>query len=547
MEATCPGSHAATPVTGRARVQQAEAAGPVGTGEAAGRAGVPAAARAPGPGALRDAGAVTGPRNGPRAAGPTGPGTARNPAATATTPAREHPGAPGPRARHGTCPGARTGILVIGGGTAAHRLVQRLHELGHPGPVTLLGAEPGPAYHRPLLTSVLGGGLCPADLVLPPLPEGTVVRTGTTAVAVDRWRRVVRTDDGGEYAYATLVLATGARPREPLEGAGVLRTLDDCARLGPGHVTVVGGGVLGVETAAALRRAGRRVTLAHPGPYPMADRLPAAAGRLLAARLARLGVEAEPDAEITGREHGKLRLRDGRLLDADTVLQCAGVTPDTALARAAGLTVRTGVVVDDALRTSDPYVRALGDCAEHPGAAPGTHANAWDQAEALAGLLATGRGRYRGTRYVVRPRVPGLDLVTMGRAHEDDQRVAFSDPARGRFAELSLRNGMLTSATLVGLPRAIAAVTQLHDHGLPVPADRLALLLGTAPAEAGPVELPDEAVVCRCNNVTKAALTAAIRAGARDLPALATATRATTGCGSCTPTVRALCTEVRTP
>ncbi|MBB5123181.1 FAD-dependent oxidoreductase [Streptomyces eurocidicus] len=439
------------------------------------------------------------------------------------------------------------GILVVGHGPAAHRLVQRLHELGHPGPVTVLGAEAGPAYHRALLTSVLDGALAPGDLALPPLPEGTVVRTGTTAVAVDPRRRTVRTDDGGEYGYTTLVLATGARPREPLAGAGVLRTLADCARLGPGHVTVVGGGVLGVETAAALRRAGRGVALAHPGPYPMADRLPPAAGRLLADRLTGLGVELEPEAEVTGREHGKLRLRDGRLLSAETVVQCAGVTPDTALARTAGLVVRTGVVVDDALRTSDPYVHAVGDCAEHPGASPGTHTNAWDQADALAELLATGRGGYRGTRDVVRPRVPGLDLVTLGRAHEDDRRVMFSDPARGRFAELHLRNGMLTSATLVGLPRAIAAVTRLHDHGLPVPADRLALLLGAPPTEAGPVELPDEAVVCRCNNVTKAALTAAIRTGARDLPALATATRATTGCGSCTPTVRALCTEVRTP
>ncbi|UQI48789.1 FAD-dependent oxidoreductase [Streptomyces sp. HU2014] len=477
------------------------------------------------------------------------PGDSR--AAVAPSGARETVDTTTPGAARGTEarePGrAGDGLLVIGDGPAAHRLVHRLHELGHPGPVTLLGAGSGPAYHRPLLTSVLDGTLSPADLVLPPLPEGTVVRTGTTAVAVDRWRRVVRTDDGSEYPYATLVLATGARPREPLAGAGVLRTLDDCARIGPGHVTVVGGGVLGVETAAALRRAGRRVTMAHPGPYPMADRLPPAAGRLLADRLTGLGVELEPDAEVTGREHGKLRLRDGRLLDADTVVQCAGVTPDTALARAAGLAVRTGVVVDDALRTSDPRVHAIGDCAAHPEAAPGTHANAWDQAEALAGLLATGRGRYRGTRVVLRPRVPGLDLVTLGRAHEDDRRVVFSDPARGRFAELSLRHGRLTSATLAGLPRAIAAVIRLHDHGLPVPADRLALLLGTAPAQAGPVELPDEAVVCRCNNVTKAALTAAFRAGARDLTALANATRATTGCGSCTPTVRALCTEVRTP
>ncbi|MBT2383741.1 (2Fe-2S)-binding protein, partial [Streptomyces sp. ISL-11] len=190
---------------------------------------------------------------------------------------------------------------------------------------------------------------------------------------------------------------------------------------------------------------------------------------------------------------------------------------------------------------------AIGDCAEHPRAAPGTAANAWDQADALAAYLATGSGRYAGTRDLLRLRTPGFDLLTLGTLDRAGTRVTLADPARGRLAELAVRDGRLTAATLVGLPRAIAAVTQLHDRGLPVPEDHLAFLLGVPSTLGGPVELPDDAVVCRCNNVTKAALRAAVRDGAHDLPALATATRATTGCGSCTATVRALCTEVRTP
>jgi len=439
-----------------------------------------------------------------------------------------------------------SGILVIGYGPAAHRLVERLRRHGHHGPVTVLGAEP--ACHRPLLTSVLAGTLPPEAIVLPPPPGDTRVRVGVTAVRIDRRARAVHADDGTVHPYDTLVLATGARPDVPAlpgvpgEGVRTVRSPADVAGLDDGPVAVLGGGVLGVETALALRRTGREVALVHPRPHLMNRHLDAGTGALLAERLADHGVRLHLGRRAARYVPGKLALEDGRVVAADTLLLCTGVTPDTRLARDAGLSVRRGVVVDDLLRTSDPRIHAIGDCAEHAGQVPGLVTQAWDQAETLARLLAGARVRHRPARTVVRLRAPGVELAVVGPpGASGEESVTLSDPARGRYAALALDGGRITGGVLLGLPRAIAAVSQLYDRDLPVPSGRLALLLGTASPGPAPVELPDDAVICFCNNVTRAAIAGAWRRGARDLAALAAATRATTGCGTCAPDVRRVC------
>ncbi|MFE6526738.1 FAD-dependent oxidoreductase [Streptomyces sp. NPDC057794] len=444
-------------------------------------------------------------------------------------------------------------VLVVGHGPAAHRFAERLSRLGHPGPVTVLGAEPRPAYHRVLLTSVLDGTLTARDLTLPDPPDGVRVRTGVTATAVDRARRLVHTDTGPTFRYDRLVLATGARPRVPrlpglltadgrcTEGATTLRTPDDAERLADGPVVVLGGGVLGTETTLALRRAGRDVTLVHRGPHPMDDRLDGTAGALLASHLRSAGARLLLGRTAVEYRPGKLVLDDGEILRADALALCTGAAPETALARRAGLAVRTGVVVDRHLRTSDPHIHAIGDCAEFGGEVPGLVTTAWEQAETLARILTGHDTHHRPARPVLRLKAPGLGLACLGppRPPSADRHITLSDPARGRYAALALSGERVAGAVLIGLPRATAALAQLYARGLPVPSDRFGLLLGRAAGEGtARVELPDAAVLCHCNHVTKADLLRAWHDGARDLTGIAAATRATTGCGGCADDVR---------
>lgn len=208
-----------------------------------------------------------------------------------------------------------------------------------------------------------------------------------------------------------------------------------------------------------------------------------------------------------------------------------------------------GVVVDDVLRTSDARIYAIGDCARHRGTVSGLVEPAWEQAEVLADLLtgAHPAARYRGTATVTRLKARDVDLAVLGDVHvgvhdRDAEVLCLIQPARGRYAKLVVREDKVAGAIVLGMPDAAATITQFYDRGLPVPADRLMLLLGRAmPAASGvpasPAELPASSVVCWCNSVTKAQLVVAWRQGARSVPALALATRATTGCGGCRYTV----------
>ncbi|MCX4696560.1 FAD-dependent oxidoreductase [Streptomyces sp. NBC_01408] len=468
-----------------------------------------------------------------------------------------------------TGPGTRPAdpILVIGNGPAAHQFVDRLRHAGCQDPVTVLGAEDVPAYHRALLTSALDGSLPPAAMELPPPPGDTRVHTGACAVRIDRAGRRVHTADGQAFPYRRLVLATGATPLLPdlpglrtsggaqATGVATLRTLADCARLTDPSavaartpVTVLGAGSLGMEAAFALAAKGRPVTLVHPGPWPMDHLLDRTAGALVTDRLTAAGVEVVTGQEATGYAPGSLTVADGRTLPVATLLVCTGVLPETGLARAAGLSVRTGIVVDDRLRTDDPLIHALGDCAEHRGRRGGSLASGWAQAEALARHLATGERGVAAARRVLRPRIAGPGLVVLGipGSTPAEEAVTLNDPANSRYARLELTGERIVAGVLLGFDRAIATATELYVHDLPVPRDRLSLLLGRAPrvAKAGPTEMCPGTVVCLCNNVTHQDLTEAWHAGSRGLPELAAATRATTGCGGCTRQVEAICVSL---
>ncbi|WP_326955830.1 FAD-dependent oxidoreductase [Amycolatopsis sp. NBC_01286] len=463
-------------------------------------------------------------------------------------------------------------VVIAGYGMAGARLadeIRRRDPAAERVRLTVLGAEKHAAYNRVLLSAVVAGGMSPASVRLH--DDGWAARThvdlrlGVAAARIDRGKRRVELTDGSTVDYDALVLATGANPwLPPVEGLdagpGVVtfRTLDDCAeildaaRFGA-PVAVLGGGLLGLEAARGLAGRGNQVTVVHPNRHVMERQLDPVAGHVLARQLTGMGVTFRFGATAARYLPGDgLKLDDGSFVPADLVVVAAGVRAETSLAEDAGLDVDRGVVVDDVLRTSDGRIHALGDCARHPGAPAGLIQPAWEQAEVLADVLTgtNAAARYRGTTAVTRLKARDIDLAALGEtqveATDDDAEVlTFTDPAGGRYGKLVVRENRVTGAILLGLPDAAASITQYHDRGTPLPDDRIAVLLGRAlPAgagqAAGPAELPATAVICRCNNVTKARLIDAWKAGATETPALARATRATTGCGGCTDTVGAV-------
>ena len=458
-----------------------------------------------------------------------------------------------------------TRLVIVGNGMAGARLAEEVRRRDPAANVeiTLFGAERHPAYNRVLLSSVLSGSLAP-ELVRLPEPPRVDRRIGVSVCEIDRAARRVTAADGSTVDYDVLVLATGSRSwvpptegllgedREPAPGVAPFRTLDDCTRIldqaRPGTpVAVLGGGLLGLEAARGLASRGCRVTVVHPVGHLMERQLVPAAGRVLARALAELGIEVRLGVLAARYLPGDgLKLDDGGLVDAELVVVAAGVKPETALADAAGLAVDRGILVDDSLRTNDSSVHAIGDCARHPGTVSGLVAPAWEQAAVLADLV-TGENpaaRYLGTPAVTRLKARDVDLAALGEVHvevdsADAEVICLQDPARGRYAKLVLRDGLVVGAIVLGAPDAAAAITQLYDRRVPAPSDRLELLLGGAGATAAhtPADLPAAALVCRCNTVTKGQLVTAWRRGAGSLGGLVTSTRATTGCGSCRDTV----------
>ncbi|MBW5420218.1 NAD(P)/FAD-dependent oxidoreductase [Streptomyces sp. BG9H] len=455
-------------------------------------------------------------------------------------------------------------VVIAGNGPAAHRLAERLRRNGHRGAITLCGDEQEPAYQRPLLTAVLTGELDADDVRLAALPDDVRVLTGVTVTGIDRRHRQVLTSDGRRHRFDHLVLAVGARTAVPdvrglraargllAEGVRRLRSLADCREPCVGPTVVLGGGLRGVEAANALASFGHDVTLVYPGRTPLHRHVDARAGGLLARALSEAGVGLLPGRRVTGHGPGVVSLDDGRELPCGSLLLCSGTTPNTALAREAGLAVHRGVLVDAQLRTTDPGIHALGDCAEHQGVVLGGLTHAWRQADRLACLLTGGQERNSDTTdvTVLRPRTQGFDLLALGPKNafhegmaEDGEEVVFHDPARGRYARLILYRQRVRAAVLVGLPRAAATVQGLHERGLLVPRDRLAFLSGTSGVYRGQ-PAPDTSVVCPCNNVTRGTLRAAWDQGARDADRLVSSTGAATGCGTCMPFVREFCAEL---
>ncbi|MYT26888.1 FAD-dependent oxidoreductase [Streptomyces sp. SID7760] len=410
-------------------------------------------------------------------------------------------------------------MVVIGAGLAGLRLAARLGagtgaDTGRR--VTVLGEERHAPYNRVLLAEVLAGRYPPEVTALP--DPGPVLRRGVRAVRVDRADRTVHCDDGSAERYDALVLATGsnavlpplrglfeARGRELPDGVHAFRTMDDCLALSAAvavrsgvRAVVIGGGLLGVSAARALAERGAQVVLAQQGERLMERQLDADAAALLHAHLTALGIEIHTRCRVrgltttrgpaAGRRVDGVEFADGYRLDAEVVVLACGVRPRTGLARAAGLDVRTGIVVDDRLRTSDPLVHAIGDCAEHAGRVYGLAGPALDQADALARQLggATAPG-YTGTRALTRLTLTTpaastatsgtatsgtastvtsgtatLDLAAFGEttALPGDDVVRLADATRRTYRKVVVRGDRLVGGVLLGELSTVGALAR---------------------------------------------------------------------------------------
>ncbi len=395
-------------------------------------------------------------------------------------------------------------LLVIGNGMAAAKFCEELAgvALGRHA-LAVLGAEPHLAYNRVLLSDVLAGKVEVAATQLRPATWwrdiGATLICGTPALAIDRAARTVSLADGRRLPFSKLVLATGSEPiRLPLPGAGLpgvvtFRDLADVQTLmaaaKPGlKAVVIGGGLLGLEAASGLARAGAATTLVHLMDRLMERQLDPAAAALLRKAVEAQGVRVELNAEsaaIEGDTRAQgLRLADGRVLHADIIVMACGVKPNAGLARAAGLACGRGVQVDDGLATSDPDIFAIGECAEHRGICYGVVAPAYEQARVLARRLAGRAARYEGSTVSTHLKVSGVFVFSAGDITPGGEEIVLFDQGLGLYRRLIVKDGRLAGAVLFGDTSDGPFYLDLITNRTPIAALRADLAFGRSLAQA---------------------------------------------------------------
>jgi assimilatory nitrate reductase electron transfer subunit len=498
-------------------------------------------------------------------------------------------------------------IVVVGFGPVAARLVDELLPAVRSGLARLMviGEESEAAYNR-VLVADLGVGRTTAEaLALSDaaalIADGVDVRLGVRVRRVDRARQRLALSDGTSPGYDRLVFATGSRPvipnltglnpdpAAPVLPAGVtaLRDLRDAAVLraavsGGQRVVVLGGGVLGLETALAAAEEGATVTVVHNGPHPLGRTIDRGGGAVLAAGLRNCGVRVAGNARSIGIEaeaadggFSALLLADGSAIDGELLVLSCGVRPRTELAEGCGLPTAAGILVDHRLRAHhEPHIFAIGDCAEVRCPDPdclecrtvrgpsGLVGPGWRQAEWLAEyltLLASESASDAESLVPLLAEKPGVivlkarstnmavagdnsaepwdeEALRAGAVNGRDrlQIAQWADPEHGRYVKMTTRAGVLEALVAVGMPRTAAELVQLFERGAELPADRSLLLRLDGPDQAAATGAADpERTVCRCAGVSGTKIAAAVASGCGTIAEVSGATRAGTGCGGC--------------
>ena len=393
-----------------------------------------------------------------------------------------------------------TRLIVIGNGMAAARLIASLTERA-PGrfAITVLGDEPEHAYNRILLSPVLAGEKQAEQIRLQDdawyEARGVTVRRGEKVLAVDVANRLVRTAQT-TLAWDELVFATGSTPFVPPIPGGdashvfTFRRLADIDAIQTlsGPAVVLGGGVLGVEAAAALANSCDNVTLVHRGVWPMEQQLDRKAGFLLEEALAERGVRCALSSGIASIAADSVTLSDGKRMSAARVVLTTGVLPNISLAKASGVRCARGIVVNAQMQTSAANVSAIGECCEIDGQTFGLVAPCLAQADILAARLAgEGGASFAPADSGMRLKVTGIELFTAGRVAEKADDVAWSawDPLTRHYRRLLIHRGALAGVLLMGDCRSAATFTDLLATAAPAHADWLFDRFTTQPQVAG--------------------------------------------------------------
>jgi nitrite reductase (NADH) large subunit len=363
-------------------------------------------------------------------------------------------------------------LVIVGNGMAAARLVDELTKAAQGRyAIAVVGDEPRLAYNRVLLSSVLAGETASHDIELRPAhwwrDRGVTLKYGCVATEIDVGRRELKIANEESVAFSRLILATGSTPLRlnvpgaDLAGVHTFRDSRDVDLLltlaaGKKRVVVVGGGLLGLEAAYGLAKAGAPVTLIHLMDRLMERQLDAPAAELLKSLVERKGINILLNAN-TARIHGETRveaveLADGRRIEADAVIFAAGIRPNIALAKDAGIPVNRGVVVDDCLQTGAPDIFAIGECAEHRGICYGLVEPAYEQARILAQHLSGGTAGYGGSVVATNLKVSGVAVFSAGDfiGAEGSETILLSDVRGGTYKKLVISQGRLAGAVLVG-------------------------------------------------------------------------------------------------
>lgn len=462
-------------------------------------------------------------------------------------------------------------ILMIGHGMVGHKFIESvLEQAGDDIELTILAEEPHLAYDRVHLTEYFSGksvkdlSLCRSDFAD---AYGIDLRLNTRAVEIDQLNKTVTTNQGDVLSFDKLILATGSYafvppiPGNDRQNCFVYRTIEDldairAASLNAKTGVVIGGGLLGLEAAKALRDLNLETHVVEFAPRLMAVQIDDLGGRVLRSKIEDLGVKVHTQKATSSIEDGDsdqhvMKFGDGSVLETDIILFSTGIRPRDELARQSGLLIgeRGGIIINDYCQTSHPDIYAIGECALWDNKIYGLVAPGYDMARIAAKhVLGQESHAFAGADMSTKLKLMGVDVASIGDAHAMSPGALsyfYADEAAQVYKKIvvSADRTKLLGAVLVGCAKEYSDLLQMMLNGLAVPEQPESLIMpgfdqSTSKSGGSGIDLlPDSATICSCNNVSKADICSAIDGGATSLGALKKCTQAATACGGCAPLV----------